>query len=316
MVSAALQTQFAEVADALGLGNPAIIEKDYWVVQTLQILSQVPFPYHQPVFSGGTALAKSEIKILRMSEDIDIKLIPNTDFTQLSRNQQRKARKGFIQAIERAITDSGDLQFVSHTKRDEDKYCEILLEYPQAYKRAPCLRPEIKLELMETISMPGQTQRAISSMWAEAFKKQPEVAVYNFVSLESTTVEKVLSILRRTALLSRYPDNEDDETLVRHIYDVNCIISNQPFGVDALTEMFSQAVQEDQQRYASKSAEFVANPYAELNMGLAILEQESKYRERFNAFVGPMVYGDGEHSFDVCFAGFKRLAEELIAQCK
>lgn len=76
----ALKQQFLEVSDALELGNPAIIEKDFWVVALLAELAKVSPEYHQMVFSGGTALAKSNVKILRMSEDVDIKLIPNQAF--------------------------------------------------------------------------------------------------------------------------------------------------------------------------------------------------------------------------------------------
>jgi predicted nucleotidyltransferase component of viral defense system len=55
---------FADVADAIGLGNPAIVEKDYYVVQLLQLISELELEHHQIVFSGGTALAKSSIKTL------------------------------------------------------------------------------------------------------------------------------------------------------------------------------------------------------------------------------------------------------------
>ncbi len=56
----ALKQQFLEVSDALELGNPAIIEKDFWVVTLLAELAKVSPEYHQMVFSGGTALAKLE----------------------------------------------------------------------------------------------------------------------------------------------------------------------------------------------------------------------------------------------------------------
>ncbi|NMT19257.1 nucleotidyl transferase AbiEii/AbiGii toxin family protein, partial [Vibrio parahaemolyticus] len=75
-----LKNQFLEVSDALELGNPSIAEKDYWVVSLLAMLEGVESEHHQLVFSGGTALAKSNIKILRMSEDVDIKLIPTKEF--------------------------------------------------------------------------------------------------------------------------------------------------------------------------------------------------------------------------------------------
>lgn len=34
---------FVDVANALGLGNPAIVEKDYYVVQLLQHISTLEF---------------------------------------------------------------------------------------------------------------------------------------------------------------------------------------------------------------------------------------------------------------------------------
>ncbi|WP_212668864.1 nucleotidyl transferase AbiEii/AbiGii toxin family protein [Pseudoalteromonas sp. NBT06-2] len=66
---------FIEVSDALEMGNPAIVEKDYYVVALLKLLSVLSFDTHLMVFSGGTALAKSGIKTYRMSENVDIKLI-------------------------------------------------------------------------------------------------------------------------------------------------------------------------------------------------------------------------------------------------
>jgi hypothetical protein len=80
---------FVDVADALGLGNAAIVEKDYYVVQLLQQIASLELRYHQIVFSGGTALAKSSIKTFRMSEDIDLKMVPKSD----CRVQQRQSRE-------------------------------------------------------------------------------------------------------------------------------------------------------------------------------------------------------------------------------
>lgn len=72
---------FVDIANALGLGNPAIVEKDYYVVQLLQHIVSLEFEYHNIVFSGGTALAKSQIKTHRMSEDVDLKLVPKPSFS-------------------------------------------------------------------------------------------------------------------------------------------------------------------------------------------------------------------------------------------
>ncbi len=84
---------FLDVSDALGLGNPAIVEKDYYVVALLKLLSELSSDTHSLVFSGGTALAKSGIKTHRMSEDVDIKIIPKNLLAEVSKTQKRKARR-------------------------------------------------------------------------------------------------------------------------------------------------------------------------------------------------------------------------------
>lgn len=68
---------FADVADALGIKNPVIVEKDYYAVQLIKELSSLSFEDYHLVFSGGTCLAKAHQNTYRMSEDIDFKLVPS-----------------------------------------------------------------------------------------------------------------------------------------------------------------------------------------------------------------------------------------------
>ena len=71
---------FSDVADALGIESVAIVEKDHYIVELLRLLKPLTFDTHQLVFAGGTALAKSGIVLNRMSEDVDIKLVPTATF--------------------------------------------------------------------------------------------------------------------------------------------------------------------------------------------------------------------------------------------
>ena len=48
---------FSDVADALGIAHPAIVEKDYYAVQLLKLLSTLEIPGYTFVFAGGTCLA-------------------------------------------------------------------------------------------------------------------------------------------------------------------------------------------------------------------------------------------------------------------
>lgn len=308
-----LKRQFLEVSDVLELGNPSIIEKDYWVVSLLAMLENVESKHHQLVFSGGTALAKSNIKILRMSEDVDIKLIPTQEFLDKSNGVKRKIRKALVEYLIAQLVEHPYLNYSDKSVNDNYRYVEIEIEYPQQYHQAPCLRPYIKLEFIETIELQNVEFRSISSLVAQSYKLPVEVNSISCISIDSTLVEKVLSMLRRTMSVKRDSKRKDDETLVRHIYDVHCITTEHDIDMDVLKPIFDIVLEEDKRRYGTQHQEFVDNPRNELKLGLVELETNVEFRNRFNAFVTPMVYSSEPCDFDTCFNSFKDISEQLIA---
>ncbi|HAS6345126.1 TPA: nucleotidyl transferase AbiEii/AbiGii toxin family protein [Vibrio vulnificus] len=308
----ALKQQFLEVSDALELGNPAIIEKDFWVVALLAELAKVSPEYHQMVFSGGTALAKSNVKILRMSEDVDIKLIPNQAFDELSRAKKKAVRKAWVNEIEQAITHSERFTVETRSVRNEYRYVEFELRYPQQFSQVPCLRPIIKLELIETIPLLDVESRSIQSLVAQLYQQPHEVSSFDCVSVYATLVEKIISMLRRTMSVKRNTERSDDVALVRHIYDVHCITKLTMSELNSIGGLFKAVLEEDIARFGNQHAEFVANPKQELQLGLKELEENPIFRQRFQDFVTPMVFNTEPHDFDTCFASFKRIAASLI----
>ncbi|EPQ9983004.1 TPA: nucleotidyl transferase AbiEii/AbiGii toxin family protein [Vibrio vulnificus] len=308
----ALKQQFLEVSDALELGNPAIIEKDFWVVALLAELAKVSPEYHQMVFSGGTALAKSNVKILRMSEDVDIKLIPNQAFDELSRAKKKGVRKAWVNEIEQAIIHSERFTVETRSVRDEYRYVEFELRYPQQFSQVPCLRPIIKLELIETIPLLDVESRSIQSLVAELYQQPHEVSSFDCVSVYATLVEKIISMLRRTMSVKRNTERSDDVALVRHIYDVHCITKLTMSELNSIDGLFKAVLEEDIARFGNQHAEFVANPKQELQLGLKELEENPIFRQRFQDFVTPMVFNTEPHDFDTCFTSFKRIAASLI----
>nr|WP_038155537.1 nucleotidyl transferase AbiEii/AbiGii toxin family protein [Aliivibrio fischeri] len=307
-----LKRQFLEVSDVLELGNPSIIEKDYWVVSLLAMLENVESKHHQLVFSGGTALAKSNIKILRMSEDVDIKLIPTQEFLDKSNGMKRKIRKALVEYLIAQLVEHPYLNYSDKSVNDNYRYVEIEIEYPQQYHQAPCLRPYIKLEFIETIEIQNVEFRSISSLVAQSYKLPVEVNSISCISIDSTLVEKVLSMLRRTMSVKRDSKRKDDETLVRHIYDVHCITTEHEIDIDVLKPIFDIVLEEDKRRYGTQHQEFVDNPRNELKLGLVELETNVEFRNRFDAFVAPMVYSSESCDFDTCFNSFKDISEQLI----
>jgi predicted nucleotidyltransferase component of viral defense system len=313
MTISKLKKQFLEISDALELGNPSIPEKDYWVVSLLAMLENVNSEHHRLVFSGGTALAKSNIKIMRMSEDVDIKLIPTLEFLNKGTEAKKRARKVLVEDLLAMLAEHPYLKYFKKTVLDSYRYVEIEIEYPQQYNQAPCLRPYIKLELIETIELQGVESRTISSLVAQSYKQPAEVNAMSCISIDSTLVEKVLSMLRRTMSVKRDPKRMDDETLVRHIYDVHCISLEHMIDMDVLKPIFNAVLEEDKARYGNQHQEFVDDPHNELKLGLEELETNELFHKRFDEFVAPMVYNSDPHNFDTCFASFKGISEQLIA---
>lgn len=157
-------------------------------------------------------------------------------------------------------------------KLDEYRYVELELKYPQQFNQSPCLRPIIKLELMETILLHESESRAIQSLVSELYKEAHEVTAFQCVSIASTLVEKVLSMLRRTASTLRCPDErKDDKTLVRHIYDVHFICQTDALNGIGLEGIFNTIIKEDITRYGPQHPEFVRSPKGELLFGLKVL---------------------------------------------
>ena len=91
-----------EVALELGI-NPAFVEKDWYVVQILQIIGAIDLLGAQTIFAGGTALAKAHRLLQRFSEDIDFRLV-DPALATLSRNERRKHLSVLKQVIHDAIT--------------------------------------------------------------------------------------------------------------------------------------------------------------------------------------------------------------------
>lgn len=232
-----LTSLFSDVADALDIESVAIVEKDYFVVDLLRLLKEIKPETHTLVFAGGTALSKAGISLNRMSEDIDIKLVPTENFMQNGRDKRRKIRKEIVQIITDVIHNSDIFSLDNENARitrDEYRYNEISVRYPQTFAQVPCLRPFIKLELMESTLLEHPESRDIYSLVTELTGKGTPVTAFPCATILSTQAEKLISMMRRTAAHLRNPEQQDDEFLVRHIYDNYCIVREKGVNVPVL----------------------------------------------------------------------------------
>ncbi len=263
-------------------------------------------------------MSKAGISLNRMSEDVDIKLVPVADFSRkYSRSQRKNIRKDIIQIITEAIMTSEVFSFdEKHPKvtSDEYRYNEIPVRYPQVYAQAPCLRPVIKLEIMETDLLEVSETRDIYSLIADLTKKGEVVEAFPCATIISTQAEKLVSMMRRTAASVRNLERGVDESLVRHVYDNFCIVSKIGTDIPVLKRFVQECIKQDIERYGNQYLQFCESPIEELKMGLEELVNNPVYKERYQQFVVPMVFGERRVSWEEAYACFRQTAlDSLVA---
>ncbi len=100
---------------------------------------------------------------------------------QNGRDKRRKIRKEIVQIITDVIHNSDIFSLDNENARitrDEYRYNEISVRYPQTFAQVPCLRPFIKLELMESTLLEHPESRDIYSLVTELTGKGTPVTAF------------------------------------------------------------------------------------------------------------------------------------------
>lgn len=118
--------------------------------------------------------------------------------------------------------------------------------------------------------------------------------------------------MRRTATVARNCARDDDETLIRHIYDTYYIQHARPSNVELLGKLVAKTIDLDIERFGNQHPQMVENPIDELRYGLQLLSDEPKFCERYNRYVRPMVYANNPVTWDDALAVFMKLANEVL----
>jgi len=164
--------QFADliriVADEKG-NDPALVEKDYWIMHCLHGLQQFGFALQ---LKGGTSLSKGHQAINRFSEDIDILIEPPPGLDVKTRRNQNKpthiqTRKDFYDWLARTIKIDGILKVERDTAFDDTpnyRSAGIRLNYESVTEALEGLREGLLLEVgFDTVA--PNTPKDISA-WA------------------------------------------------------------------------------------------------------------------------------------------------------
>ncbi|MCF1190103.1 nucleotidyl transferase AbiEii/AbiGii toxin family protein [Mangrovimonas sp. AS39] len=231
---------FTAVAQQKGLPVYAV-EKDWWVVQTLDIIfSQLEVAEHL-LFKGGTSLSKAWHLIQRFSEDIDLALnreYLGFDGGLISKSQVKKLREKsfefvtstFYEALQKAFTEKGytDVTFDFENLGDGDQDpVSILIYYPAVTEHSEYVLPRVKVELGSRSLKDPFTNCDIVSFVGEQFPKQPfaDTAInVPCVNPERTYLEKLFLLHEE---FKKPNDKIRVERLSRHLYDISKIYNSE-----------------------------------------------------------------------------------------
>lgn len=265
----------------------AVIEKDYYVTQVIQTLSNIENDYFRLIFCGGTCLAKAHKVVNRMSEDIDFKIqIKNNE--NFSRSRLIKELKEFRTQIKASLR-LPNLEIAENIARNEGKYLWIQLTYPHSFPINPILKPDLVLEF--TLS---DIRLSIESLLVKTIIEDTLEKVTLFtpvqtqcVSVDETAIEKWIGLTRRISAIER-DRHPDDHALIRHVYDLNLI--NQAGKINAnFFTLAKTIINNDAKQYKNQHPEYSINPCDEIRQSLALLKNKPLWKERYQNFLRNMV---------------------------
>lgn len=239
--------QFADliriVAEEKGI-DPALVEKDYWIMHCLYGLQQLGLKFE---LKGGTSLSKGYQIIDRFSEDIDIRIEPPADRdVKVRPNQtspaQIKTRKDFYDWLAQTIKIDGIGKVERDTAFDNEDFFSggIRLFYDSTTTAAEGLKDGVLLELGFDDVTPN-VAKDISS-WAYDYAvgkvdiidtRAKAVACYD---PRYTFVEKLQTI--STKFRKQQETGEFPANFMRHYYDVYCLLKRKEVQAFVGTEAY------------------------------------------------------------------------------
>lgn len=215
----------------------AVIEKDFWVCWTLNLLNEIPELKGNITFKGGTSLSKAWGLIERFSEDIDIAINrkvfgqePPHGAEDAESNRQRKIRLEVLEEksaafIRDVLLPKLQEKIAEHIKEQftlkpiqKGNEVNIEFEYPGTLKNElGGLLPVVLIELVPRADETPNEQRTITPIIHEVFADILGEGSFSISTLapERTFLEKLLFIHET---LEGF--NKGSERKSRHYYDL------------------------------------------------------------------------------------------------
>ncbi len=219
------------VADSEKINDPALVEKDYWIMHAVFGLKQLGLTFE---LKGGTSLSKGFGVIHRFSEDIDIRIEP-FDGLQVDTNpnhekpQHVESRRQFFDRLRDKIKIRGFTAVERDTTYDDEtlRNAGLRLRYETHFGSIPGLKDGILLEVGFDQTTPNHP--VTISSWVVHFAEAKKLQYTDNTALgipcynpEYTFVEKVQAVVRKYGQFKgsgKVPTN-----FLRHYYDIHQLL--------------------------------------------------------------------------------------------
>lgn len=232
---------FNVVAESKGL-SPEVVEKDWWLVLTLDLIFQMTCA-DALLFKGGTSLSKGWGLIERFSEDIDLALdrrflgfsgeLGKNQITKLRKHSVAYAMEVFTPELQKAFDDLGleGVNVVPIPPKDSDHDpLKIDIYVPKLTVDDSYLKAELQVELGARSLREPFSNIEVKSFVGDKFLGEPfadKSYTIPIVNPERTFLEKILLLHEEH---QRPEEKRRVDRLSRHLYDIYQLWKADMFG--------------------------------------------------------------------------------------
>lgn len=299
-----------------------IIEKDWWVVQTLRLISQMD-AVKQLVFKGGTSLSKAWGLIDRFSEDIDLAI--NREFFgfsgDISRTQVGKLKdisskflsNDFLFSLQKAFDGTGirDVRLsVVDRKAPDDDPVKIEVAYPTVTEYSDYVQPRVLLEIGSRSLMEPSTVCSFRSMIDETFPALPfadEDVSIRCVNPERTFLEKLF-------LLHEEHQRPKEKMTIRgksrHFYDIYRIAQTKYIDKAINDKELYRSIVAHRERFTKLGGVDYTSHFPPNLNPIPPLELMPEWEKDYAEIRGQMIAGESP-SFDELMKALKRILNRI-----
>ncbi len=296
-------TIFEAIGNEMGIPASAV-EKDWWVVQTLELIQkQEAAPYI--VFKGGTSLSKAWNIIKRFSEDIDLALDKHfLEIEECTTLKQVKTLRSvtrkyiynkFIPELQELFISAGYTDVKAELCEEEGENLEpvqILVRYETCAPPSSYTKPEVKIEIGSRSLCEPLTNREFSSLVGEHYSGKPFADTP--ITIPSVNPER--TFLEKLFLLHEEFQKPEAEIrinrLSRHLYDIEMLMRTE-FADIALAnnELFYEIIEHRSIYTKISGIDYAQHQPKSINMVPpdAVMDNWGKDYQRMQL---EMIYGD------------------------